>query len=144
MLYKIRILITHVSMSFGGVETQLIELLNGISKYGYQIDLVLCEKKGELINQIPRNVEITELRAKLHKGLNIKLIYGLMNIIRVRRPDIVISFHSATNFESLIATKIVSNEIPVVAHLPGKIHKGRLDCLRKLLYPKFNYIIAIF
>lgn len=55
-----KILIIHTSMEIGGVETSLLGLLNAIDYKNYQVDLLLLNPIGDLMNLIPREVNILD------------------------------------------------------------------------------------
>lgn len=47
-------------LEMGGAERSLVNLLNEIDYNEYSVDLLLIKKKGELISQLPQNVNIIE------------------------------------------------------------------------------------
>ena len=49
------------TLEMGGAEKVLIDYLK-VLKDKYEIDLVLSNKKGELVSEIPENVDVYELR----------------------------------------------------------------------------------
>lgn len=53
-----KILFVMKSTNIGGVEKSLVSLLNTMSKDEYEIDLLLLEKKGELLNHVPEWVNV--------------------------------------------------------------------------------------
>ncbi|MFR6064423.1 MAG: glycosyltransferase [Eubacterium sp.] len=53
-----KILFVVKNMNIGGVEKSLISLLNTISKDEYQVDILLLEKSGGFLNQIPSWVNV--------------------------------------------------------------------------------------
>ena len=48
------------TMDMGGAEVALINVLN-VLKEEYEIDLILLEKKGVLLNKVPKDVNIKEV-----------------------------------------------------------------------------------
>lgn len=55
---KLLFVIMHLKM--GGAERSLVNLLNEIDYKEYSVDLLLIKREGELISQIPQNVNIIE------------------------------------------------------------------------------------
>ncbi len=59
---KKKILITGMSLNVGGAEKSLVNLLNLIDYSKYDVDLLLFQKKGVFVKQIPRQVNIVTVR----------------------------------------------------------------------------------
>ena len=55
---KKKILIGTVNLEIGGIEKTLIGLLNNIDYSKYALDLLVLKTSGELIKDIPSNVNI--------------------------------------------------------------------------------------
>ncbi|WP_212567929.1 glycosyltransferase [Bacillus alkalicellulosilyticus] len=55
---KKRILISSFDMEIGGVERSLISMLNNFDYKKYQVDLFLYRQQGELLNLIPKEVNL--------------------------------------------------------------------------------------
>lgn len=58
---KKKLLFFGYTMQMGGAERALVNVINVIKDY-YDIDLILLEAKGELINDIPKDVNIIQIR----------------------------------------------------------------------------------
>lgn len=56
-----KILFVSKSMDFGGVEKSLIALLKKIPQDKYKITVLLMQKKGGLLNEIPEWIEVNEI-----------------------------------------------------------------------------------
>lgn len=56
-----KILITAMSLNVGGAEKSLVNFLNMIDYSKYEIDLLLFQKKGAFLKQVPQNVNIIEI-----------------------------------------------------------------------------------
>lgn len=52
------ILITHVHMNTGGIETSLINMLNSLDKKKYNVDLLLYYPTGELLKLLPKWINV--------------------------------------------------------------------------------------
>ena len=55
-----KIIIVHSNLEIGGAESSLIGLLQSIDYSRYEVDLLLLEKKGELLKFVPSQVNIIE------------------------------------------------------------------------------------
>ena len=84
---KKNLLFTDNNLKIGGIETAQINLLNRIDYKKYNVTLVLEEKKGELLSNVPKEVNIIEVKVSnnrivvLRKLINVtrKLIFKILN-----------------------------------------------------------------
>lgn len=53
-----KITLIHHNMVFGGVEKVLLNLLKNLDREKFKIKLVLFEKEGQLLNELPKDIEI--------------------------------------------------------------------------------------
>lgn len=63
---KKKICIIHTNMCLGGAETSLLGLLQSFDYEKYDVDLKLFSKEGELLELIPKQVNVTELPESYH------------------------------------------------------------------------------
>ena len=73
-----KILFCANSLCIGGIEKSLINLLKKINYEKFQVDLMLESKRGELLEQIPKNVNIIEYKVY---NLKNKILQKLLNYI---------------------------------------------------------------
>ena len=73
-----KVLISANTLEIGGIEKSLINLLNYLSDE-FKIDLVLEKKTGELINKVPKDINIIELKVSDFK---ISFIRKIINFTR--------------------------------------------------------------
>ena len=80
-----KIIIIHSNLEIGGAESSLIGLLQSIDYSRYEVDLLLLEKKGELLKFVPSQVNIIENKQysklvlpikKLIKGGNFTIAFA--------------------------------------------------------------------
>lgn len=83
LLMKKQICIVHSSMELGGAETSLIGLLNSIDYNKYDVDLCLLNPVGELMKQIPDEVNLMSFPDK-YSGL----ILPIKEVIKRKMPEI--------------------------------------------------------
>lgn len=69
-----KIIIVHSNLEIGGAESSLIGLLQSIDYSRYEVDLLLLEKKGELLKFVPSQVNIIENKQYSNLVLPIKKI----------------------------------------------------------------------
>lgn len=76
MIMKKKILIVMMNLYNGGAEKSLVNLLGVIDYNIYDIDLLLFQKKGMFLNQIPDKVNILETPDDLHYLYNMNAKIG--------------------------------------------------------------------
>ena len=74
---KKKLLFTAYNFGIGGIESALINLLNRIDYSKYDVDVVLEQKKGDLLDDVNPNVKVKEFRVCSNKNIILrKLING--------------------------------------------------------------------
>lgn len=97
------ILITHVHMDTGGIETSLINMLNMLDKDKYDIDLLLYYPQGNLLKLIPKHINVIPVwNVEKHENLKLK------NIMLSR------------NFKDRFLKNILLNKHTVKKYIPNK------------------------
>lgn len=95
-----RVAILTRQMVMGGIEKALIEMLNIMIEEEYEIDLYLLENGGELLNKVPKKVNVKyvfgkekSVAEKIKKKLKkfefikaIKLLYWYILLIKIVKP----------------------------------------------------------
>ena len=66
---KKKLLIATVSLGIGGAEKSLVSLLNILDYNRYDVDLLMFKRWGELMAQIPQNVNVISMP-------EIEVLYG--------------------------------------------------------------------
>lgn len=69
-----KIIIVHSNLEIGGAESSLIGLLQSIDYNRYEVDLLLLEKRGELLTFVPNQVNIIENKQYTQLVLPIKTL----------------------------------------------------------------------
>jgi len=126
------------SLVAGGAEKVVSIILNYLDRKKFLPNLVLFEKKGELLDTIPSDVKIYDLCKKSRYSF-LKLIFKLSEIVEKEKPDIVISFLEYANIVSLLAKRLVKNKnvkwIISERSLPSKAFSNmRLSKIKFLLH----------
>lgn len=143
------------SLRGGGAERVLVNLLRGLDRSDFSINLILYERVFDY--PLPDKVEVASLDIeasrnlfKLIKGFVLKII-RLALLFRRNRPDIIFSLLSSTNVAVIIA-KLLSgtkNKVIVSEHtypsvnLSNETYGGITRLFIKSCYPKADKIIAV-
>jgi glycosyltransferase involved in cell wall biosynthesis len=126
-------------MAGGGAERVTLTLLKYFSSQGHEVDLVLCEAQGELLDLVPAEVQIVDLKArKLRQAL-----WPLVRYLRSRRPDAMqVSMWPLTAIavaaRALARTSarlMVVDHTALSRHYPSGTSRLLLRWTTKLLYP---------
>lgn len=84
---KKNILITSNTLCVGGIEKSLINLLKNIDYKLYNVDLILEHVTGELLKEVPKNINILEYKPY---NLKIKIIQKSLNFLKQIRYKITL------------------------------------------------------
>lgn len=76
------ILISANTLCIGGIEKSLINLLKNIDLKKYNVDLILEHATGELLNEVPTNINILEYKPY---NLRIKIVQKILNLLKQTR-----------------------------------------------------------
>lgn len=108
---KKRLLFTSHNMEIGGIETALLRLLDNINYEKYDVDVILDEKKGILLNQTNKNVHVKELKVSSNQNI---LIRKTINCLRKLR-FMIFNYHTY-DFSCCYATYSLSgNKLSLIA-----------------------------
>jgi len=133
------------SMTGGGAERVISTLLNHIDRVQFKPTLVLLQKHGAYLSDIPKDIEIIDLNAK-------KARYGIFFILQLlwkRKPDIVLSTLGYLNvLISLFIPLMPSNTLFIARESNTVSVKNKLEkypFLFDFLYKKFysNYDVIV-
>jgi len=137
------------SLRGGGAERVTINLLKRLNRKELQLKIILGEKIGPFIGEIPIDISVIDLKVHHLRCAFLKLVRHL----RQEHPDILFSVMGHTNVIALLAKRFanVSTKVLVSVHTSiSKVKKNRLDIKARLiphferwLYPKADKIIAV-
>lgn len=77
-----RILFCANSLIIGGIEKSLINLLKQIDYKQYKVDLMLESKSGELLEQVPKNINVIEYKVHNLKNKPLQKILNYINQLK--------------------------------------------------------------
>ena len=162
---KKNILISHVHMQTGGIETSLVNLLNSLDKNKYDIDLLLFYPIGKLIDLIPDWVNIVPIwntNKRNHRLLkNIILSRNIIcriikNIIcnpmtaklfiPKKKYDVAIAYSGYSNFIDTVAGKSNATNKFIWVHADFLTQYNIDENFRKKfkqIYKKYKYFDKI-
>jgi len=127
----------------GGAERVITNIMTHLDKEKYEISLVLFEKIGPYLYQIPDYVKLYDFKKKSRYSF-LKLILNLNRLFRKVKPNTVVSFMAYTSVVVLMAKfisgcrfNLVTSVRTYLSHVTSNI---RLSRIRYFLYKSlFNY-----
>jgi glycosyltransferase involved in cell wall biosynthesis len=139
------------SLSGGGAERVLLNILKYLDREKFKPYLVLFARKGQYLSQLPEDVEVYDLKKKSRFHF-FKLIFLLARKLYPQiKPDLVVSFLEYTNLLALIARNfsqvkpavVISERNYASLALQKKRVKGLRFWLAKKLYPRADKILTV-
>ncbi len=137
------------SLSGGGAERVAISLAKGFIAYGHQVDLILVSAKGPLLQFVPEEVRIIDLKKK-------RAIAGIIPLakhLRKEKYDALISFLNNANTVAVLAKLLANFKGKVILTVHGMsflgfLKEGGLKNIvlyfsMRLLYNKANMVVGV-
>ena len=146
----LKIFFISISLSGGGAERIIIQILKNLNRQRFKPYLVLFEKKGSYLSQLPEDVKLYNLKKRRRSDF-FKLVVKLAHIIGSENPDVVVSFLSYTNIVSILAKKLSFRNPRVIIHqdtftsesLKNSGFRRTKKILIKKCYPSVEHIISV-
>ena len=143
---KKRILFLSPSMRPGGAERVVRNIIRYIDKERFSPVLGLLKKEGQLLGELPHDVEIAELGTD-------RVRYALIKLVKLAheiRPDVILSILGQINLAIMSIRPLISRRVKFIAretNIPSKnISQGNFPnvfpVLYRLLYPKFDKVVC--
>ena len=115
-----KILITSYNLDFGGIETALVNLIKNFDLNKYKITLVLEQKDGVFLKDVPTNVTIKEYKVSNSKNIFMRKFINLFKRIKwilfnYKRYDASICYATYSKPCSFL-TRIASNNKILFVH----------------------------
>lgn len=101
-----KILFTANSMTFGGIEKALINILKNIDYSKYEVTLILQDKSGVFLNEIPDRVNVIEYKINTSKNVLFRKINNRLKMIFT-----CIKYHNKYDFSACFATYSIPSSI---------------------------------
>jgi glycosyltransferase involved in cell wall biosynthesis len=134
------------SMTMGGAERVALNLCKGLTDEGYEVDLVLVQATGELLDDVPAEVSVVDLEA----SRVLASIGSLREYLSSREPDILYSMMTEPNVVSVVAHQIVATTTRLVLsehNMLSRSSETLKDHLARgaawLLYPFADSVVAV-
>jgi glycosyltransferase involved in cell wall biosynthesis len=137
------------SLTGGGAERVVVNLVEGITDRGWPVDIVLAAAEGELLDRLPPPVRLVDLRARRV----IRSLSPLTRYLRRERPRALISSLSHANVVALWAARLARTATPVIVTVHNTMSQstrqsgalaGRLEPhLLRAFYPWAARIVAV-
>jgi len=140
------------NLDIGGIERTVVNLLKELVKYPISLDLVVFEKTGVFLEQVPPSVRIVELSNENR----LKRTFPLAQYLRTEKPTVLVSQLARFNVIAAIAKILACVPLRLILveqigfsplENPIKDNSGErinlLNFLRQLFYSKFNLVAAV-
>jgi len=152
---KIKITFFIPTLGMGGVERFFINLINNIDREKFEPSLLLGDKEGIFISEVPEGIKVLNLNVSHVRDSIPKLV----KYFREEKPDVFIAFYLHANLVSIISkilsgakTKIIISERTTLSRLSkysvyrasNKLTSRFLfPLLVKIFYPRADKIICV-
>lgn len=94
----------------GGAEKNAVNILKELGSKDYDITLLLAEKRGVFLSEMPQNIKIKEI-----KSLKSFLVFlGVLNHLKLEKPDIFVSTFPRFNLINIFANIIAGNKTKIL------------------------------
>jgi glycosyltransferase involved in cell wall biosynthesis len=94
------------SLKFGGAEKAVVTLADAFARNGYQIDMLLMSREGELLDGLPKEIRVIDLKC----DRTFKLPFKIINYLTANRPQVLISSFFKLNVCVCLARMAVWNQ----------------------------------
>src|SRR5690606_7684473 len=105
-----RILCFIDSLGSGGAQNQMVNLVLGLSKLGYKIDLVTFYNIDFFEKRLKHDSNIKRINIEKKNKLGINVIIGLMKLLNYNNYEFAISYLNTPNFYLSIAKLFCKNK----------------------------------
>ncbi len=139
----------------GGAERVFLHILKNLDRTRFNPCVVLFEKKGELLSELPFDMRLEILKKndetyRIYGTVFFKLAHRFARFIKKERPDVIVSFMWYTNFVTLIARilsrisskVIVSERYGLAVSFEGRMAEFLRGLAIRYFYPGADMVIA--
>jgi glycosyltransferase involved in cell wall biosynthesis len=137
------------SVRLGGAQRVVVNLVQGITRRGLPVDLVLAEATGVFLDQLPREARVVDLRSRRIS----RSIGPLIRYLRREQPRVLVSSLTHANLIALWASRLAGRATPVVVTVHNTMSQAaterigwavRLEpFLMRTFYPWARRIVAV-
>ncbi len=133
----------------GGAERMTVNLAGELARRGHVVDLVLVERTGPLLAEIPASVNVVDLGAKRARGA----VRRLRRYLRAERPAALLSVAFQSNILAMTAmlglrerprtVLSVRNAYSATLAANPPLTRMLLKVATRLLYPRADWVVGI-
>jgi glycosyltransferase involved in cell wall biosynthesis len=105
-----RIAIFIQSLTIGGAERMSLNLIEGLVQNDIQVDLLLADRSGGLLSEVPPGVNVIDLHGKRV----LFSLFPLVRYLRMRCPALLYSVQIHTSLIAIWAVRLAQVHIPLV------------------------------
>ena len=137
------------SLSGGGAERVVVNLVEGLVQRGLPVDVVLATAEGTFLDQLPPSVRLVDLRA----SRVLRSLGPLARYLRRERPRVLVSSLSHANLVALWAGRLARRGTRVVVTVhntmsqstpqQGRLAGGLWPHLLRTFYPWATRVVAV-
>lgn len=142
---KTRVLFFRPSLARGGADRVTVTVMQHLDRSLYDVELVLLQKTGPFVEEVPDDVTIHELGGRVWTS-----VPPLLRLLRQRQPDVLFSTSSGTNVPAAMAKFFLRDKVRVVVSERNMLEHGNLTpkrrlmiWLKKMVYPQADQITAL-
>ncbi len=138
------------SLAGGGAERAFLNILKHIDRKRFRPMVVTFSPENAYPGEIPSGIENICLYKRNSLDF-LRLVHTLSRIIRVERPEAVVSFLDYANYLTILAVKLSGRKTRVViseqTNLTKSLPNSRFGLIKRRiitrLYPKASYVVAV-
>ncbi len=131
----------------GGAEKAVVNMLQGLSKRDFILDLVLAKIEGPYVEMVPKEVNMIDLGT----GRAMKSVFPLTSYLKQNRPWALVANMGHVNVAAAIAKELsgISTRLVLVeqnnisAHPPSIPRAKLIKPLAKWLYPRADIVAGV-
>jgi glycosyltransferase involved in cell wall biosynthesis len=137
------------SLAGGGAERMMLNLAGGLYAAGERVDLVLAQRFGEYVDEVPEGVRVVDLGAKRVLGA----VPSLARYLGRERPRSILSALDHANIAAILARRMaaspsrlfvsVHNTLSVEAQRSHRLRDHMLPMLARRFYPGASAVVAV-
>lgn len=136
MVRKTKLLLIIPALTRGGAERVLTYIACFLSKKEYEISLILYEKRGGFLEELPKNIHIYDFQKRAPWDF-VKLVWLTRKVIKETKPDIVLSFLFFSNIVTGLSVLFLKRSFKIIYsernYLPEYLRRIRFGWVKKWL-----------
>lgn len=134
------------TLAGGGAEKAMLSLAEGLLSRGYMVDLLIKQKYGALISDIPDSLNVINFNVPVMRNT----LRPLRQYIKKKKPDVLISALNLSNLVAILGTRMLKRKPRVIITVHGLISREEV-IYQKLLdrvlfgffFPQADRIVGV-